>query len=179
MAVLDRLVGPAMRPVARVALATLVIDQLSKYVVVHLLRLGNKGAIDVLPPWLQFRMAWNEGINFGLFSAPDSAMRLGLIVLACGISVWIWLWMRKGGQGPRARIAAGLLIGGALGNVIDRLAYGAVADFLNMGFPGFRNPYSFNVADVAIFAGAVGLALYTGDGPATGKGRGKARAGRR
>ena len=61
--------------------------------------------------------------------------------------------------GILARIAAGLLIGGALGNVIDRLAYGAVADFLNMSLPGWDNPYSFNVADIAIFAGAIGLVL--------------------
>ena len=56
-----------------------------------------------------------------------------------------------------AQLAAGLLVGGALGNVIDRVAYGAVADFLNMSLPGWRNPYSFNVADIAIFAGAIGL----------------------
>ena len=52
-----------------------------------------------------------------------------------------------------------LLVGGALGNVIDRVFYGAVADFLNMSLPNWRNPYSFNVADIAIFAGAIGLIL--------------------
>ncbi|WP_291738692.1 signal peptidase II, partial [Bradyrhizobium sp.] len=58
-----------------------------------------------------------------------------------------------------AGLAAGLLIGGALGNVVDRVLYGAVADFLNMSLPGWQNPYSFNVADISIFAGALGLVL--------------------
>ena len=64
--------------------------------------------------------------------------------------------------GTLAQVAAGLLVGGALGNVIDRVAYGAVADFLNMSLPGWRNPYSFNVADIAIFAGALGLVFQPG-----------------
>ena len=59
-------------------------------------------------------------------------------------------------------IAGGLLIGGAMGNVIDRLIYGAVADFITMSCCGIENPYSFNVADVAIFIGALGLVLFTG-----------------
>ncbi len=67
----------------------------------------------------------------------------------------MWLWRTRPGR--LAQVASGLLIGGALGNVIDRIAYGAVADFLNMSLPAWRNPYSFNVADIAIFAGALGL----------------------
>ncbi len=59
-------------------------------------------------------------------------------------------------------ISAGLLVGGALGNVIDRVIYGAVADFLNMSCCGIENPYSFNIADIAIFAGALGLVLFMG-----------------
>jgi signal peptidase II len=59
-------------------------------------------------------------------------------------------------------IFAGLLIGGALGNVVDRLLYGAVADFLNMSCCGFTNPYAFNVADISVFFGAIGLALFSG-----------------
>ena len=61
------------------------------------------------------------------------------------------------------QISAGLVIGGAIGNVIDRLVYGAVADFLNMSCCGFENPYSFNVADISIFVGALGLILLTND----------------
>jgi signal peptidase II len=61
-------------------------------------------------------------------------------------------------------VSAGLLIGGALGNVVDRVLYGAVADFLNMSCCGIDNPFAFNVADVAIFVGAIGLVLFAGRG---------------
>jgi signal peptidase II len=116
----------------------------------------------VLPPWLVFRMAWNRGINFGLFAHSADLVRWLLIGLALVISVWIWFWVRRQPHRPVVLWSAGLLIGGAIGNVIDRIRYGAVADFLNMSVPGIDNPYSFNLADVAIFAGALGLVLFTG-----------------
>ena len=113
-------------------------------------------------------MAWNQGVNFGLFSGETEATRWGLIVVALAITVWVALWMRKGPHSALTRISAGLLIGGALGNVIDRIRYGAVADFLNMSLPGWQNPYSFNIADIAIFAGAFGLVLFSGNKPEAG-----------
>ena len=69
--------------------------------------------------------------------------------------------MRREPPGRLGHISAGLLIGGALGNAFDRVVYGAVADFLNMSCCGFDNPYAFNVADIAIFAGAIGLAFFS------------------
>jgi len=153
-----------MRAVIWTAAAVFVLDQLTKYIVVHLMELDRVLQIDVLPPWLQFRMAWNQGINFGLFSNSAEVMRWVLIALALAISAWVWVWMRREAQPIRVRMAAGLLIGGALGNVLDRILYGAVADFLNMSVPGLANPFSFNVADIAIFAGAIGLVLFAGDG---------------
>ncbi|MEI4488400.1 signal peptidase II [Frigidibacter sp. MR17.14] len=152
-----------MKPVAVTAAVVFLLDQVTKIAVVHGMRLDQVGAIDVLPPWLQFRMAWNQGVNFGLLSNEADVARWGLIVLALGISAWVWVWIGKSRHGRLARIGAGLLIGGALGNVIDRILYGAVADFLNMGLPGFQNPYSFNVADIAIFAGALALVLFAGE----------------
>ena len=62
--------------------------------------------------------------------------------------------------GPWAQVFAGLLIGGALGNAYDRIRYGAVVDFLNMSCCGIQNPYAFNVADIFIFVGAIGLAIF-------------------
>lgn len=152
-----------MRLVARIAAGVLLIDQISKYLVVHMMNLDRLGAIEVFPPWLNLRMAWNRGINFGLFSGEDGLTRWALIVLALGISVWVWRWVSRSPHRLWVQVAAGLLIGGALGNVIDRIAYGAVADFLNMSLPFWMNPYSFNVADIAIFIGAAGLVLFTGD----------------
>lgn len=138
------------------------LDQASKYLVVHILNLRQLGEIDVLPPLLNLRMAWNYGINFGLFAQNGDLTRWVLVVVALAISVAVIWWVINDPPGTIGKIAAGLLIGGALGNVIDRLLYGAVADFLNMSCCGIDNPYAFNVADIAIFIGAFGLVLFTG-----------------
>lgn len=140
-----------------------VLDQITKVIVVHWMNLKSLGAIDVLPPFINFRMAWNRGINFGLFSSDGDIMRWTLIGLALMISAWVVWWIRREGGNLWALISAGLLVGGALGNVIDRILYGAVADFLNMSCCGFDNPYAFNVADISIFVGAVGLIAFTGE----------------
>ena len=151
-----------MRPFYTAAAAVFLIDQLTKYLVVHVMNLYVRLEIPVLPPYLQFRMAWNEGINFGLLSSSHDLARWLLILLALAISGWIWVWARRERHSRIVQASAGVLIGGALGNVVDRMAYGAVADFLNMGLPGLDNPFSFNVADVAIFVGAVGLVFFAG-----------------
>lgn len=142
------------------AAAVLVADQASKYYVVQVLRLDRLGALDVLPPLLNLRMAWNTGMNFGLLSSESDLGRWILIAVALAISLWVWRWMSQARPGTRGLAAAGLLIGGAIGNVVDRLVYGAVADFINMSCCGLQNPFSFNVADISIFAGALGLVLF-------------------
>ncbi|MBY6118833.1 MULTISPECIES: signal peptidase II [Mameliella] len=149
-----------MRLVFWVTLVIFLLDQVTKYLVVHVMGLGNKLAIEVLPPFLNFRMAWNYGVNFGLFSGDAAATRWILISVAMGIVLFVVVWMRRDPPGVMGLISAGFLIGGALGNVIDRLVYGAVADFLNMSCCGIDNPYAFNVADIAIFIGAFGLILF-------------------
>lgn len=147
-----------MRTLAWTAAATLALDQASKVLVVWLMGLYRQGFIDVLPPFLNFRMAWNRGVNFGLMAGGE-VMRWLLVAVALLISVWVAVWLTRAKAGRWSQVAGGLLIGGALGNTIDRVLYGAVADFLNMSCCGIDNPYAFNVADIAIFAGAVGLAL--------------------
>ncbi|WBU65772.1 signal peptidase II [Paracoccus aerodenitrificans] len=149
-----------MRVLVWVAAAIIALDQISKYYVVHVLRLDRVREIELLPPWVNLHMAWNQGMNFGLFSSSENSTRWVLIAIAVAICVWVWLWVRKTRPGWFAQMSAGLLIGGAIGNVIDRIAYGAVADFLNMSLPNWQNPYSFNVADISIFAGAIGLILH-------------------
>lgn len=153
-----------MRALVLSGLATLAVDQASKLGVIHGLDLPNRGELDVIDPLLNFRWAENRGVNFGLFSHDAEAMRWVLIVLAVVIAAWVVRWARKDGFGRWGQIAAGLLVGGAAGNVVDRLAYGYVADFLNMSCCGIENPFAFNVADIAIFAGAIGLVLFTGKG---------------
>lgn len=142
-----------------VSVAVFLLDQITKYLVVHVMRLDVRREIDVLSPWLNLRMAWNQGVNFGLFSSSEAIMRWVLIAVAFAVCLWVYIWIRRTRPGWLTQLAAGLLIGGALGNVVDRIFYGAVADFLNMSLPNWRNPYSFNVADIAIFAGAIGLIL--------------------
>ena len=141
------------------AIWVLLSDQLTKFAVVRWMNLREMGEIDVFPPYLNFRMAWNRGINFGLFDTN----RWVLIALALAICIWVIVWISRQTHRRLAYFSAGLLIGGALGNIADRLIYGAVADFLNMSCCGFENPYSFNVSDIAVFAGAFGLIFFAGE----------------
>lgn len=149
-----------MRVIALFAALSLLIDQGSKFYMLNVLDLANRGWVEVFPPFLNFQMAWNRGVNFGLFGSDGTAMRWVLIVLALGISAWVTRWVLKNNAPRLGLISAGLLVGGALGNVIDRVVYGAVVDFLNMSCCGIQNPYSFNIADVFVFGGAFGLVLF-------------------
>ncbi len=158
-----------MRVLGIVAALVFSLDQATKYIVVHVMDLRTQGAIDVLPPWLNLRMAWNRGVNFGLLASDSDATRWILIAVALAITGWIVGWVWREGANRRAGIAAGLLVGGALGNVVDRLVYGAVADFLNVSCCGIDNPYAFNVADAAIFAGALGLVVFSPGGAPPGR----------
>lgn len=137
---------------AFLALAIIVaVDQFTKWLVVEQMNLKQVGAIDFIP-FLNFRMAWNTGVNFGLLSADDAMSRTLLILFTGGISLVLIvsaLWTRR----PLSAIGLGVAAGGAIGNLIDRFTYGAVADFINMSGFGIRNPWSFNVADIAIFIG--------------------------
>lgn len=153
--------APGLSRALSVALAVLLADQATKLFVVVWLDLATRGALDVLPPVLNLRMAWNRGVNFGLLSTGAETMRWALSGLAVAISAGLLVWAAR----TRGRVAAhalGAVVGGALGNALDRVLYGAVADFLNMSCCGFDNPYSFNIADVAIFAGAAVLVLLPG-----------------
>jgi signal peptidase II len=146
-----------LRRALAVALAVLVLDQATKFVVVELLDLRSRLVVPVADPWLNLTMAWNEGINFGLFDF-GAAGRWVLVGLALAIVVGLLAWVRRT-RGWVPALGVGAIVGGALGNVIDRLRYGAVADFINMSCCGISNPFAFNVADAAIFGGAALLLL--------------------
>lgn len=152
-----------MRLLLSMAALVFLVDQATKYYVLHVLNLDRVLAIDVLPPYINLRMAWNQGINFGLFAHEHEVVRWALIGLALLISAAVLVWAYRVPMGRWALVSAGLLVGGALGNVADRVIYGAVADFLNMSCCGITNPFAFNVADIAIFLGAVGLVFLSGD----------------
>ena len=152
------------RPLVLTAMIVFALDQLSKVVVVFWLDLISRGTLEVFPPFLTFRMAWNRGVNFGLFAGDSDVMRWFLIGLALVISAWVVWWMVTEKPGRAAMISGGLLVGGAIGNALDRAIHGAVADFLNMSCCGIDNPYAFNIADISIFLGAVGLVIFASGG---------------
>ena len=107
-------------------------------------------------------MAWNKGINFGLFEGDSTVHAYILTAISFIISIVFFIWLRNS-TSLLIQILASLVIGGALGNAIDRLLYGAVADFINVTCCGIRNPYSFNLADVFIFIGLIGLLIFKYD----------------
>lgn len=158
-----------MRMVFCAGLVAFVVDQLSKYVVIHAMELDRIRSIDVLPPVLNFRYGENRGINFGLFGDGSDASRWILIAVALGICAGVLIWVHRASMGRMAQIGAGLLVGGALANVFDRVLYGYVLDFLNMSCCSINNPFVFNLADVFIFAGAIGLVFFAPDPKATAK----------
>ena len=135
-------------------------DQISKYWMIQVYDIGAKQPVHVLP-FLDLVMAWNPGISYSLLTANGPLGRLALLgvaVAAVGVLAF-WLWRATD---RLTAVALGLVIGGALGNALDRYSFGAVADFfyLHTALPvGPLANYVFNVADAAIVAG-VALLLY-------------------
>jgi signal peptidase II len=151
--------GAAMRPpVLGAVVAALVFfaDQASKAWILYVLRLPERPPLRV-GPLFELVMVWNRGISYGLFQQEQEWGRWGLVVFSIVAAIGLSVWLARG-TGTVLAIALGLLIGGALGNAVDRALYGAVADFVLLHWiPVF--PYVFNVADSAIVAG-VALILY-------------------
>ena len=143
-----------------ILVASFFFDQISKWFVVFWLDLISLNSIDVFPPFLNFRMGWNYGVNFGLLGQQSELKSYFLTVLAIIISGLIMFWIYRT-KVTNLQVSFGaLLCGGALANAFDRVIYdGAVADFLNMSCCGIYNPFVFNFADVFIFIGEVGLAF--------------------
>jgi len=138
------------------------LDQLTKWFVVFYLELQQKLYLNLNNPFINFYMAWNKGINFGLFQGNSVTQAYLLTAVSVVISIVFFIWLRNA-KSFITHLLAALVIGGALGNAIDRLLYGAVADFINVTCCGFRNPYSFNLADVFIFIGLIGLLVFKFD----------------
>lgn len=140
------------------ALVALVLDQASKLWLLYVFELGRRGAVQVTP-FFDLVLAWNVGISFGWFQNDSWIAQaiLTAVKAAAVIALAVWMaWSRT----MLASIALGLIIGGAIGNAIDRFAYGAVVDFalFHVEIAGKTfNWYVFNVADVAIVAGVAAL----------------------
>ncbi len=132
-------------------------DQFSKYMVMVPFDLKNRGQIELLP---FFNLTWveNYGVSLGMLTADTNTGRWLLIALtgAISIGVLIWLWREKNRQDV---FALGLILGGALGNILDRVRFGHVVDFADLHFGTVRPFLVFNVADAAITIGVVILLL--------------------
>jgi signal peptidase II len=133
------------------ALIVLVLDQVLKLAVLDLLD-GGARAI-VVTPFFNLVLVWNRGVSFGMLQGLGAALPLVLSAVALAVVVGLTVWLSRTEQRPSA-FGLGLVIGGALGNVVDRVRYGAVADFFDFHLAGYHWP-AFNLADAAICVGAV------------------------
>jgi signal peptidase II len=139
------------------ALVLLVLDQLTKWVALDLLDLGAQPI--VVTPFLNLVMVWNRGVSFGMLDSVGTLAPWLLSALALAVVAGLLFWLRRSEHALMA-IGLGLVIGGALGNVIDRVRYGAVIDFLDFHVAGWHWP-AFNLADAGICVGA-GLIVVDG-----------------
>jgi signal peptidase II len=139
-----------------VAAVALALDQASKLYFHDLLVAGGPRAVEVLP-FFNLVTVWNYGISFGLFNTGSAGGSVVFVGLALAIVVALLVWLRNV-TAPLIAVALGLVIGGAIGNVIDRLRFGAVFDFLDFHIAGWHWP-AFNVADSAICVGVFLLCI--------------------
>ncbi len=136
------------------ALAVLAADQGSKWWILHGLDLPARGSVRLLPV-LDLTMVWNRGVTFGLLNELGGWSRIGLAILALAIVTALAIWLRRTNSRVAA-LALGAIAGGAVGNVLDRLRFGAVVDFIHAHI-GRWSWYVFNVGDAAIVCGVIAL----------------------
>ena len=137
-----------------IAALTAALDQAHKIWMLRVYDIGAKGSV-ALAPFFDLVLVWNHGISYGLLPQESALGRWGLILFAIAASLALAVWLARL-TAPLAAASLGLIIGGAIGNAIDRVAYGAVADFFSLHVFGLQW-YVFNIADAAIVAGVVGL----------------------
>ena len=144
------------------AVITLVADQASKWWLLDVFDLAHRvaegGAVRVTP-FFDLVLAWNTGISFGWLQGDNAMVQLALMAVKALAVIALGIWMARS-RTLMATLALGMIIGGAIGNAIDRIVYGAVVDFalfhIEIGKKSF-NWYVFNLADVAIVAGVIAL----------------------
>jgi signal peptidase II len=149
-----------------IAVLVFLIDQATKYWIVNIVRLPDIGSIDVLP-FFRLTFVGNVGVSMGMFTAESDAGRWMLVAVTGTIAAVVAVWIAREKQ--RADVVAlGLVLGGALGNIVDRIRFGYVVDFLHF-FWGDKSFWVFNVADAAISCGVLLLLLRAFLAPEKGK----------
>ena len=150
--------GPLTGFALAVAAATAAIDQAAKLWLLFSLDLPARGIVR-LTPFLDLVLTWNTGISYGLFRQEGPLGQAALLALKAIAVALLWIWLARTSS-RLAAVSLGLIIGGAVGNAIDRFAYGAVVDFALFHVVVGGNPYYwyvFNLADSAIVAGVIAL----------------------
>ena len=149
------LYGPWSSYCGWIVLVTFLLDQFHKWWMILIYKIGSKGRVTVTP-FLDLVFVINKGVSYGLLSQDGHEGQWLLAGFAVLTSLALWIWLAKAGTGRLMAASLGLIIGGALGNALDRLLIGGVADFFSLHAWGFYW-YVFNIADVAIVAGVIGL----------------------
>ena len=147
--------GPLSRLGLATALVTLALDQANKWWMLDIYRIGERGRVAITP-FLDFLYVKNIGISYSLFGQASYEGQLMLASFGVLATCALWAWLARGGTGRLMAVSLGLIMGGAIGNAIDRVRLGGVADFFSLHAFGFYW-YVFNIADVAIVAGVAGL----------------------
>jgi len=150
--------GPLTRLGLYAAVATAALDQALKLWLLFVFDLGGRGRVP-LGRFVDLVLTWNTGVSYGLFKQESFSGQLVLLGIKAAAVVLLWFWLARAGS-RLAALSLGLIIGGAVGNAVDRLAYGAVADFVlfHVTTTGWTfNWYVFNLADAGIVAGVIGL----------------------
>ena len=141
-----------------VAAVIFVADQITKWLVIGPLALNRIGDQLVLLPIFNLTWTENYGISLGLFNAESDTGRWVLVAVTAAIATGVAVWIRREQQ-RGDQVALGMVLGGALGNILDRVRFGYVVDFADLHFGEFRPFLVFNVADAAISIGVVILLL--------------------
>ena len=147
--------GPRSGLALTILLATLVLDQAHKWWMLGIYGIADKGRVYVTP-FLDLVYVKNIGISYSLFDQESYSGQIMLAAMAALATVALWLWVARAGGDRLLAISLGLIMGGAIGNAIDRLVLGGVADFFSLHAFGYYW-YVFNIADVAIVVGVIGL----------------------
>ncbi|MBU6418722.1 MAG: signal peptidase II [Proteobacteria bacterium] len=138
-----------------IALVVLAADQASKYAVLHIWHLQDGHVLSPLPV-LDLVLVWNHGITFGLFAGFGAKILLAVLASLVIIALLVWMARTKSWL---VTVAASAIAGGAVGNVLDRLRYGAVVDFIHVHIGAVAYPWVFNVGDSAIVCGVIALMI--------------------
>jgi signal peptidase II len=147
--------GPFAALGLRVAVIALVLDQAHKWWMMLVYRIQDKGRVHVTP-FLDLIFVKNTGISYSMLDQSSYSWQLALAAFAAVASLALWVWLCRGATNRLMAWSIGLIIGGAVGNAVDRILIGGVADFFSLHAFGFYW-YVFNIADVAIVAGVAGL----------------------